>query len=65
MVFNQIRKEKIGTAYLGTSPGAMSVLTVLALKSQAQPVLVVCFHFIWVVFVILRVPLISKLLSAH
>jgi membrane AbrB-like protein len=65
IVFTRLGLVDIGTAYLGTSPGAMSILTVLALESQAQPMLVVCFHFIRVVFVILTAPLIFKLLSAH
>ncbi|MGD9181921.1 MAG: AbrB family transcriptional regulator [Desulfobacterales bacterium] len=65
IVFSRLGLVDIGSAYLGTSPGAMSILTVLALESQAQPTLVVCFHFIRVVFVILTAPLIFKLLSAH
>jgi uncharacterized membrane protein AbrB (regulator of aidB expression) len=65
IVFTRLGLVDIGTAYLGTSPGAMSILTVLAFDSQAQPMLVVCFHFIRVVFVILTAPLIFKLLSAH
>jgi membrane AbrB-like protein len=65
IVFTRLGLLDIGTAYLGTSPGAMSVLVVLALQGQAQPMLVVCFHFIRVVFVILTAPLIFKLLSGH
>ena len=65
VVFNRLGLVDIGTAYLGTSPGAMSALVVLALESKAQPMLVVCFHFIRVVFVILTAPLIFKLLSAN
>ncbi|UCH20310.1 MAG: AbrB family transcriptional regulator [Deltaproteobacteria bacterium] len=65
IVFTRLGLVDIGTAYLGNSPGAMSILTVLSLESQAQPTLVVCFHFIRVVFVILTAPLIFKLLSAH
>jgi membrane AbrB-like protein len=65
IVFTRLGLVDIGTAYLGTSPGAMSTITVLALESQAQPMLVVCFHFIRVVFVVLTAPLIFKLLSAH
>ena len=53
----------IGTAYLGTSPGAMSALIVMAFDSGAQPMLVVCFHFVRVVFVILTAPLIFKWIS--
>lgn len=60
VVFTKLGLLDIGTAYLGTSPGAMSALIVLALDSQAQPTLVVCFHFFRVVFVILTAPLIFK-----
>jgi membrane AbrB-like protein len=65
VVFTRFGLVDIGTAYLGTSPGAMSALIVLALESEAQPMLVVCFHFIRVVFVILTAPLIFKLVSVH
>ena len=65
IVFTRLGLVDIGTAYLGTSPGAMSTISVLALESQAQPMLVVCFHFIRVVFVVLTAPLIFRLLSAH
>ena len=65
IVFTRLGLLDFGTAYLGTSPGAMNVLVVLALESQAHPTLVVCFHFIRVVFVILTVPLIFRLISAH
>jgi uncharacterized membrane protein AbrB (regulator of aidB expression) len=53
----------MGTAYIGTSPGAMSALIVLALDSGAQPMLVVCFHFVRVVLILLTAPLIFKWLS--
>jgi len=52
-----------GTAFLGTSPGAMSALIVLALESEAQPMLVVCFHFVRVIIVILIAPLVFKWVS--
>jgi len=38
-------------------------LVVLALDSQAQPMLVVCFHFVRVVFVLLTAPFVFKWLS--
>jgi uncharacterized membrane protein AbrB (regulator of aidB expression) len=41
----------------------MSALIVMALDSGAQPMLVVCFHFFRVVFVILTAPLIFKWIS--
>jgi len=50
-------------AYLGTSPGAMSALIVLAFESGTSATLVVCFHFFRVVFVILSAPLLLKLFS--
>jgi hypothetical protein len=52
-----------GTAYLGTSPGAMSALIVLAIDNPAKEALVVCFHFFRVVFIILTAPIILKYLS--
>jgi membrane AbrB-like protein len=65
IIFTRLGLLDIGTAYLGTSPGAMNVLVVLALESQAHPTLVVCFHFIRVVFVILTAPLIFRLIAGH
>lgn len=61
--FTKLGVLDIGTAYLGTSPGAMSALIVLALDSPAQPMLVVCFHFFRVVFVILTAPFIFRWIS--
>ena len=63
IIFTRMGLLDIGTAYLGTSPGAMSALIVLAFDSGARPMLVVCFHFVRVVFVILTAPLIFKWLS--
>ena len=62
-VFAKLGLLDFGTAYLGTSPGAMSALIVMALDSGAQPMLVVCFHFFRVVFVILTAPMIFKWIS--
>ena len=62
-VFAKLGLLDFGTGYLGTSPGAMSALIVMALDSGAQPMLVVCFHFVRVVFVILTAPLIFKWIS--
>jgi len=63
IIFTRLGILDMGTAYLGTSPGAMSALIALALDSPAQPLLVVCFHFIRVIFVLLTVPLIFKWIS--
>ena len=63
VIFSRLGLVDFGTAYLGTSPGAMSALIVMALDSGAQPMLVVCFHFVRVVFVILTAPLIFNWIS--
>jgi membrane AbrB-like protein len=65
VIFTRLGLLDFGTAYIGTSPGAMSALIVLALEGQAQPMLVLCFHFVRVLFVILTAPLIFKLISDH
>jgi len=53
----------IYTAYLGTSPGAMSALIPLADDSPANVAFVGAFHFFRVVFIILIAPLIYKLIQ--
>ena len=63
VIFTKLGILDMGTAYLGTSPGAMSALVVLALDNPGQPMLVVCFHFFRVIFVILTAPLIFKWIS--
>jgi membrane AbrB-like protein len=63
IIFSRIGLVDFGTAYLGTSPGAMSALIAMTLDSGAQPMLVVCFHFVRVVFVILTAPFIFKWIS--
>jgi len=63
VIFTRLGILDMGTAYLGTSPGAMSALIALALDSPAQPMLVVCFHLIRVIFVILTAPLIFRWIS--
>jgi membrane AbrB-like protein len=63
VIFTRLGLLDIGTAYLGTSPGAMSALVVLALESKAHPMLVVCFHFFRVIVVILTAPLVFKWIS--
>jgi hypothetical protein len=53
----------IQTAYLSTSPGAMSVLVSLAVESQANPPVVLAFHFFRVVFIIVTAPLVFHLIQ--
>ncbi len=63
IVFTRMGILDAPSAYLGTSPGAMSALIVLAFESGSSATLVVCFHFFRVVFVILTAPLFLKLFS--
>ena len=60
LVFNRFGLMDMGTAYLGTSPGAMSALVVVALESGKDATVITCFHFFRVVFIILTMPLIYK-----
>ncbi len=63
IIFTRLGILDAPTAYLGTSPGAMSGIIVLAFEGGASAPMVVSFHFFRVVFVLLTAPLILKLLS--
>lgn len=63
IIFTRMGILDAPSAYLGTSPGAMSALIVLAFDSGSSVTLVVCFHFFRVVFVILTAPLLLKFFS--
>ena len=56
MPFARLGLLDLGTAYLGTSPGAMSALIVMALESGKDATVIMCFHFSRVVFIILTLP---------
>lgn len=60
VVFTRMGFLDMGTAYLGTSPGAMSALIVMALDSGKDATVITCFHFFRVVFIILTMPIIYK-----
>ena len=62
-VFERMGLLDMGTAYLGTSPGAMSALIVLALESGKDAAVITCFHFFRVIFIILTLPIIYKYVS--
>ena len=62
IIFTRLQILDRTTAYLGTSPGAMSGILVLAFEGGANLPMVVSFHFFRVVFVLLTAPLILKLL---
>ena len=61
IVFTRFGILDMGTAYLGTSPGAMSALIAVALDSGKDAMVITCFHFFRVVFIILTMPVIYKL----
>lgn len=63
IIFTRLNILDAPAAYLGTSPGAMSALIVLAIDSGSSATLVVCFHFFRVVFVILTAPLFLRFFS--
>lgn len=63
IIFTRLQILDGTTAYLGTSPGAMSGILVLAFEGGANLPIVVSFHFFRVVFVLLTAPLVLKLLS--
>ncbi|MBL0713712.1 MAG: AbrB family transcriptional regulator [Desulfosarcina sp.] len=63
IIFTRMGILDAPAAYLGTSPGAMSALIVLAFESGSSATMVVCFHFFRVVFVILTAPLFLKFFS--
>lgn len=62
-VFTKLGILDIGTGYMGTSPGAMTVLLVLALENNVNATVITCFHLFRVIFVILTAPLIIKLIN--
>lgn len=63
ILFARLGLMGMSTAYLSTSPGAMSAIVWLALDSHADAPVVVSFHFFRVVFVILTAPILLKLLT--
>jgi membrane AbrB-like protein len=63
VIFKKLGMLDMGTGYIGTSPGAMSAMIPLAVGAGINPVLVICFHFFRVVFVLLTAPLIFRYLN--
>ena len=51
------------TAYMATSPGAMTSLIPLSIEGSANPVVVTCFHFFRLLFILFTAPWILKALS--
>jgi len=63
LIFTKLGVMDIGTSYLGTNPGAMTVLLVLAEESNVNAAVITAFHLFRVIFVVLTAPLIYKLLA--
>ncbi len=51
------------TAYIATSPGAMTALVPLSMESSGNPLVVTCFHFFRLLFIVLTAPWVLKALS--
>lgn len=62
MILGRLGVLDAATAYLGTSPGAISAMISLAVESQANPTVVLAFHFFRVVFIIVTAPLVFFLM---
>ena len=63
IIIAQLKHFDIPTAYLATSPGAISASVGLALESNANPTLVVAFHFFRLSFINLTSPFIFALIA--
>jgi hypothetical protein len=52
------------TAYIATSPGAMTAMIPMSIEGSANPVIVTCFHFFRLLFILFTAPWILKVLSS-
>jgi len=60
IIFSKLALVDPGTAYISTSPGAMSVLIAMSLDSHSDPMIVTSFHFFRVLFILFTAPLVFK-----
>ena len=60
IIFSKLALVDPGTAYISTSPGAMSVLIAMSLDSQSDPMVVTSFHFFRVLFILFTAPFVFK-----
>ncbi len=63
VVFMKMNVLDVQTAYLGTSPGALSAMIFLAVDQQVNAPLVAIFHLFRVFFILLTGPVILKLIA--
>ncbi len=52
------------TAYIATSPGAMTALIPMSMEGSGNPLIVTCFHFFRLLFILFTAPWILKALSS-
>jgi hypothetical protein len=52
------------TAYIATSPGAMTAMIPMSIEGSANSVTVTCFHFFRLLFILITAPWILKALSS-
>lgn len=52
------------TAYIATSPGAMTALVPLSIEGNGNPLIVSCFHFFRLLFILFTAPWILKMIAS-
>jgi uncharacterized protein len=52
------------TAYIATSPGAMTALIPMSMEGSGNPLIVTCFHFFRLLLILFTAPWILKALSS-
>ena len=64
IAFTKLGLIDVATCYLGTNPGAISVLAFIAAENGADPTVVMTFHFVRVVFVVITAPWIVSMIAS-
>ncbi len=64
VIFSKLGLLDISTGYMGTSPGAMTVLLAMSVDNPVSTSVITCFHLFRVVFVVVTAPLILKFISS-
>jgi membrane AbrB-like protein len=63
IVISRLHLLDPATAYIATSPGAMTALIPLSMDGNGNPLIVTCFHFFRLLFILFTAPWILKTLS--
>jgi membrane AbrB-like protein len=64
IVISRLNLLDPATAYIATSPGAMTSLIPMSMEGNGNPLVVTCFHFFRLLFILFTAPWILKALSA-